>query len=153
MAAKLQKLSTQHTKAAALLVHQSYSIREVADHLGVKVNTVYFWNADPLFKAYKRTLIHNQAGYAKELLESSLGTAVETLVSIAKDTSQEAKDRVSASKGIIDHALKLTPTEPSELVDMSEDEAIRYLASLPAHMLQRALALAHTPVSSSNGEK
>lgn len=105
-----EKLSRNQEKAiAALITHNS--IPAAAKSVGIGEVTLWRWLRIDHFKsAYQRARCQI-VSQAVAKLQSNLTKAIDTLLEIAEDSEAPASARVTASRAIIDQALKGTEQE------------------------------------------
>lgn len=78
-----------------------------ADAAGVKIRTIDRWHNEPEFTAVLNDGMRTAVEGASQKMVGAIGTAVDTLVSIAKDENATDSVRLRASNMIIEQGLKL----------------------------------------------
>lgn len=114
---------------------------DAAAAAGVKVRTIDRWHKEPHFVAALRDGTKAAVSSAAERSARAMDTAVDTLVSLAKDESAAPSIRLRASVAIIEEGLKLHTLAESIKQDEEEEPAssITYVQydpkSLPSEVL------------------
>lgn len=87
------------------------TVREASKAGGVSESTAYRWLREAAFKEVYRIARREALEVTIASLQAASGKAVETLLEVAQDREVPATARVSASKTILEYAIKATETE------------------------------------------
>jgi AcrR family transcriptional regulator len=104
-------ISTDQLKAImALLEHTT--VEKVARACGTHKNTIYKWlREDVQFQDAWRDARKEAFSATVARLQTASSGAVDTLVEVAEDPNQQGAARVSASRAILDYAVKSVEVE------------------------------------------
>jgi hypothetical protein len=99
-----EKLSRKQEQAIVALL-QHATIRAAAAAVPVNERTLRAWMRDPAFAAAYAQARRELLDVAVGRIQAATGTAVDTLVAVAKDGARDG-DRVRAAVALLDHAVR-----------------------------------------------
>jgi len=105
MKGNFPKLSARKSRAIAALLEER-TIQKAAVSIGIGETTLYRWFSDESFQAVYREAKKRIVAHAISHLQNATGEAVQTLIEIIKDKEKPASTRVTASKAILEFAIK-----------------------------------------------
>ena len=119
----MQGLPQKQTKAIVSLLN-CRTIQEAATQTGVDQSTIWRWMKDQAFQEALQEAKHRMVTHAIIQLQQVTGAAVDTLRDIIADNDAPPNSRVSASKTVLDFAVKALKMEDIEArIKMLEDRA------------------------------
>ncbi len=106
----MPKQEHKREQAVAALITSS-SIAEAAQTVGIGERTLFTWLQDSEFKEQYRQARREVVGQALANLQRTSSIAVSTLSEIMEDRSAPASSRVSASKAVLELAIRAVELE------------------------------------------
>ena len=119
----MQGLPQKQTQAIVSLLN-CRTVSEAATQSGVNESTIWRWMRDQAFSEALQEAKHRTVAQAIIQLQQATGEAVETLRAIITDKEAPSSSRVSASKTVLDFAVKALKMEDIEArIKILEDRA------------------------------
>lgn len=109
----MQGLPQKQTKAIVSLLN-CRTIQKAATQAGVNQSTLWRWLKEQAFSEALQEAKHRTVAQAIIQLQQATGEAVETLRDIITDKEAPSSSRVSASKTVLDFAVKALKMEDIE---------------------------------------
>ena len=107
------KLTPRKSRAIAALLEES-TIQKAAASVGIGETTLHRWLSDEDFQTVYQGAKKRIVSHAISHLQNATGEAVEALIEVIRDKEKPPSTRVTASKVILEFALKAIELEDLE---------------------------------------
>ncbi|MFC1866568.1 hypothetical protein ACFL0H_00285 [Thermodesulfobacteriota bacterium] len=104
------KLSPKKSRAIAALLEEK-TIQKAAASVGIGETTLHRWLSDEDFQTVYRGAKKRIVSHAISRLQNATGEAVDALTEILRDKDKPPSTRVTASKAILEFAMKAVELE------------------------------------------
>ena len=132
-----ERIDAYREAANRRAVGQPYSL--IADALGVSVSTLRKWRRDPAYQRVAQEVASEIEELTVERMRGAANIAVDCLISIMTDKKSSTSARANAAMFVWRESGMSAAKEAQNVDDMSEDDVVDLLRTLPADLLARAL--------------
>lgn len=132
-----ERIDAYREAANRRAVGQPYAA--IADALGVNVSTLRKWRRDPAYQRVALEVSSEIEELTVERMRGAANIAVDCLISIMTDKKSSTSARANAAMFVWRESGMSAAKEAQNVDDMSEDDVVDLLRTLPADLLARAL--------------
>ena len=112
----------------------------IAEALGVDVSTLRKWRREPAYQRIAQGIASEVEELTVERMRGAANVAVDCLLSIMTDPKSSTSARANAAMFVWRESGMSAAKEAQNVDDMSEDDVVDLLRTLPPELLARALA-------------